>query len=184
MPPEMQIPNQIHFKIRAFAKSGTGTLNDLTRLEEVGAGVAVTGRTGSAPGVPTGHRIPAQGNTLGTVTASPGVLKERRIFLNRGRLPNPTRCGVPSERLIGGPRIPRVAPWAGMRRPFRADADTPPPACLSRKQAVVQPSEVCVRGYSDVGLLSVLPTRISHDQLCKSPGDTKGFQLGDLTKVG
>ena len=59
-------------------------------------------------------------------TASPGVLKERRIFLNRGRLPNPTRCGVPSERLIGGPRIPRVAPWAGMRRPFRAEADTPP----------------------------------------------------------
>jgi len=65
MPPEMQIPNQIHFKIRAFAKSGTGTLNDLTRLEEVGAGVAVIGRTGSAPGVPTGHRIPAQGCTLG-----------------------------------------------------------------------------------------------------------------------
>jgi len=88
--------------IRAFAKSGTGTLNDLTWLEEVGAGVAVIGGTGSAPGVPTGHRIPAQGNALGTVTVFPGVLKERRIFVNRGRLPNPGRCGVPSERLIGG----------------------------------------------------------------------------------
>jgi hypothetical protein len=30
---------------RAFAKSGTGTLNDLTGLDEVGAGVAVIGRT-------------------------------------------------------------------------------------------------------------------------------------------
>jgi hypothetical protein len=56
-------------------------------------------------------------------TASPGVLKERRIFLNRRRLPNTTRCGVPSERPKGSPWIPRVAPWAGMHRPFGAEAD-------------------------------------------------------------
>ena len=95
------------------------------------------GRRGSAHGVPTGHRIPAQGNAQGTQytvhstvngirrrnEGTEGTLKERRIFGNRGRLPNPSRYGVPSERLMGVPRIPRVAPWAGMRRPFRAEAD-------------------------------------------------------------
>ena len=85
------------------------------------------GRRGLAPGVPTGHRIPAQGNALGTVNASPGVLKERRILVIRGRLPSPTRCGVPSERLDWSPWIPRVAPWAGMRRPVGAVKPLPIP---------------------------------------------------------
>ena len=35
-------------------------------------------------------------------------------------------CGVPSERLNGMPRLPRVAPWAGMRRPVGALAEMPP----------------------------------------------------------
>ena len=140
--------------VRAFAKSVTGTLNDLTWLEEVGAGVAVIGRTGSAPGVPTGHRIPAQGNALGTVTAFPGVLKERRIFLNRGRLPNPTRCGVPSERLIGRPRLPRVAPWAGMRRPFRAEADTPP-LLVSRANRLWSSHQKFVSGVTQMSASSL-----------------------------
>ena len=37
---------------------------DLSWLYEVGAGVSVIGRAGSAPGVPTGHRLSAQGNAL------------------------------------------------------------------------------------------------------------------------
>ena len=76
--------------LQGFCKVREGPPNDLTWLHEVGAGVAVIGRGGSAPGVPTGHRIPAQGNALGTVNASPGVLKERRIFVNEGRL---SSCG-------------------------------------------------------------------------------------------
>jgi hypothetical protein len=139
---------------RAFAKSGTGTLNDLTWLEEAGAGVAVIGRTGSAPCVPTGHRIPAQGNALGTVTVFPGVLKERRIFVNRGRLPNPGRCGVPSERRIGGPRLPRVAPWAGMRRPFRAEAGTPP-LLVSRTNRLWSSHQKFVSGVTQMSASSL-----------------------------
>ena len=38
----------------------------------MGAGVPVIGRAGSAPGVPKGHRIPAQGNALGSVQ---GILR-------------------------------------------------------------------------------------------------------------
>jgi len=34
-------------------------------------------------------------------------------------------CGFPSERLNGMPRLPRVAPWAGMRRPVGALAEIP-----------------------------------------------------------
>jgi hypothetical protein len=56
-------------------------------------------------------------------TSFPGVLKERRISVNGGCVLYPTVCGVPSERLNGFPRIPRVAPWAGMHRPFGAEAD-------------------------------------------------------------
>jgi hypothetical protein len=111
-------------------------------------------RTGSAPGVPTGHRIPAQGNALGTVRAFTGVLKERRIFLNRGRLPKPTRCGVPSERLIGGPRIPRVAPWAGMRRPFRAEADMPP-LLISRANRLWSSHQKFVSGVTQMSATSL-----------------------------
>ncbi len=116
--------------------------------------MAVIEITGSAPGVPTGHRIPAQGNALGTVRAFTGVLKERRILLNRGRLPNPTRCGVPSERLIGGPRLPRVAPWAGMRRPFRAEADTPP-LLVSRADRLWSNFEKFVLGVTQMSASSL-----------------------------
>ena len=66
---------------------------------------------------PTGHCIPAQGNSLGPEDPTSRVLKERRIF--RDRRPALFRCGVPSERIVLRP-IPRVAPWAGMRRPVGA----------------------------------------------------------------
>ena len=45
---------------------------------------------------------------------NPRVLKERRISPNGGRVTDQPLCGVPSERMNGIPRIPRVAPWAGM----------------------------------------------------------------------
>jgi hypothetical protein len=35
-------------------------------------------------------------------------------------------CGVPSERLNGVPRLPRVTPWAGMRRPVGALVEMSP----------------------------------------------------------
>ena len=150
--------------LQGFCKVREGPPNDLTWLHEVGAGVAVIGRRGSAPGVPTGHRIPAQGNALGTVRASPGVLKERRIFLNRGRLPNSSRCGVPSERLIGGPRLPRVAPWAGMRRPFRAEAGTPP-LLVSRANRLWSSHQKFVLGVTQMSASSLFcrPESITND---------------------
>ena len=43
-----------------------------------------------------------------------------------GRVFSQYLCGVPSERLNGMPRLPRVAPWAGMRRPVGALAEMPP----------------------------------------------------------
>jgi hypothetical protein len=43
------------------------------------------------------------------------VLKERRISSNGGRVPDQSRCGVPSERIHCDIFVPRVAPWAGMR---------------------------------------------------------------------
>ena len=43
-----------------------------------------------------------------------------------GRVSNQSLCGVPSERKNGGPRLPRVAPWAGMRRPVGALVEMPP----------------------------------------------------------
>ena len=50
----------------------------------------------------------------------PRVLKERRISPNGGRVPDQPRCGVPSERMNGIPRIPGVAPRAGMHGPVGA----------------------------------------------------------------
>jgi len=46
------------------------------------------------------------------------VLKERRISSHHHLAPN--LCGVPSERIRFAIPVPRVAPWAGMRRPFGA----------------------------------------------------------------
>ena len=46
------------------------------------------------------------------------VLKERRISPHN---PSATGlCGVPSERIANFHPVPRVAPWAGMPRPFGA----------------------------------------------------------------
>ena len=43
-----------------------------------------------------------------------------------GRVYSQYLCDVPSERLNGMPRLPRVAPWAWMRRPVGALAEMPP----------------------------------------------------------
>ncbi|MEY4167701.1 MAG: hypothetical protein RIR52_1525 [Acidobacteriota bacterium] len=56
---------------------------------------------------------------------------------------NQSLCGVPSERKNGGPRLPRVAPWAGMRRPVGALVEVPPFWDeMSTLQAGVKPREV------------------------------------------
>ena len=54
---------------------------------------------------PKGQRIPAQGETLGQVWRNGCVLKERRII--RGRVGDPTICGVPSERGNGWAMFPQ-----------------------------------------------------------------------------
>jgi hypothetical protein len=55
------------------------------------------------------------------------VLKERRPSPHGRRMHDPPGCGVPSERMNGGTPKPRALPWAGMRRPFRANPNIPTP---------------------------------------------------------
>jgi hypothetical protein len=56
-----------------------------------------------------------------TCPAPSRVLKERRLSPNVTRMHDPPGCGVPSERMNGFASKPRALPWAGMRRPFRAN---------------------------------------------------------------
>jgi hypothetical protein len=58
---------------------------------------------------PTGHRIPAQGATLGIHPAKLSrVLKERRIAAGLGPRPRHALCGVPSEHTYSLGSSPRV----------------------------------------------------------------------------
>ena len=70
----------------------------------------------------TGHRIPAQGANPGNrIRENRCVLKEHRIGKGGVEVRGTKICGVPSERgfvFPGG--FPGLAPWAGMRGPFRA----------------------------------------------------------------
>ena len=80
------------------APSQYGTDGD-TRCRRCFVGIWNRHRTGHGNGVlgaPTGHCIPAQGETLGTKDPMSRVLKERRIFRDRRFAWG--LCGVPSER--------------------------------------------------------------------------------------
>ena len=99
------------------AKNGCGEIGLVGRGHE--DGLDILGALALVGSAPTGHRIPARGETPGLPTGMRRVLKERRI--DQGYPLAGPGCGVPSERIRFIDHPTRVAPWAGMRRPVGAE---------------------------------------------------------------
>ena len=70
-------------------------------------------------------------------TASPGVLKERRISVNGGCVLNPTVCGVPSERRMS-PSDTQGSTLGWYAPPLRGGSCHDNPAWLLLQQTLIQ----------------------------------------------
>ncbi len=97
--PEARAPREPHLTCRGGSRTAPTNLIDASQLLEGSSVNATTRRSEGTPHIQE-SRASAQSHPL------------RRS------------CCTLAERLIGVPRVPRVAPWAGMRRPFRAETDT------------------------------------------------------------
>jgi len=116
----------------------------------------------------------------------PRVLKERRIFSDCEPAPNPTRCGVPSERIDCGISVPRVAPWAGMRGSVGAYGQRHFPIFAPKGRRIPAKGETLDRATLWVGhapdprvlkerRISPNDGRVPDQPLCGVPSERMGF---------